>query len=147
MVEGDVFKFKGVGGSVGVVKILEPMHPMLNYFEYEILDKGQKSAIGIGVGEHKYPLDRMPGWNRNAIGYHADDGRLFHQDGFGRAYGPVCTTGDRMGCGIEFSAELSPGYVNVFFTKNGKMVGQVVKVKRPLFGLGSRLKHPMPNLL
>lgn len=134
-VEGDVFRFKGVGGSVGVVKILEPMHPMLNYFEYEILDKGQKATIGIGVGEHKYPLDQQPGWNRNAIGYHADDGRLYHHDGFGRVYGPTCTTGDRMGCGIDFSTELSPGYVNVFFTRNGKMVADMVKVKRPLFGL------------
>jgi len=84
-----------------VVKILEPMSPMLNYYEYEILSRGQKCALGVGVGEQSYPMDRMPGWNRNGIGYHADDGRMFYQDGYGKAFGPTCTEGDRMGCGVD----------------------------------------------
>jgi hypothetical protein len=134
-VEGDLFKFKGESSSVGVVKITEPMSPMLNYFEYEIIDKGLGTAIGIGVGEHKYPLDRMPGWNRCGIGYHADDGRLFHENGYGKAFGPLCTTGDRMGCGIDFNPSLPSGYVNVFFTKNGVRVMDLIKMKRPLYGL------------
>lgn len=120
---------------MGVVKILEPMSPMFNYFEYEIVDKGRRTAIGIGLGEQKYPLDRMPGWNRNGIGYHADDGRLFHQDGMGRAYGPLCTTGDRMGCGVDFSPEAGANQVSVFFTKNGEQAGEPVRMKRPVFGL------------
>lgn len=134
-VEGNIFKFKGEGGSVGVVKMLEPMSPMLNYFEYEILDRGQKCAIGVGVGEQGYPLDRMPGWNRNGIGYHADDGRLFHQDGWGKAFGQTCTVGDRMGCGVDFAADCGYGYVNVFFTKNGVQVGEPTRMKRPIYGL------------
>ena len=135
-VESDTFKFIGnARRSVGVVKILEPVTPMLNYFEIKIVDKGNRTTIGLGFGEYKYPLDRMPGWNRNGIGYHADDGRLFHQDGFGRAFGPVCTTGDRMGCGAEFDPDLGTGYVNIFFTKNGVQVGQPVKMKRPIYGL------------
>lgn len=133
-VEGDVFKYKGAVNRVGVVKIAEPMSPMLNYFEYEIIDKGQDTAIGIGVGEHKYPLDRMPGWNRCGIGYHADDGRMFHENGYGKAFGPLCTTGDRMGCGIHFDPELESGHVYVFFTKNGSQVKEPIKMKRPLYG-------------
>ena len=133
-VDGDHFKFVGAGRSVGVVKILEPVSPMLNYFELQILDKGKDTAIGIGVGEYKYPLDRMPGWNSNAIGYHADDGRLFHQNGFGKAFGPHCTSGDRMGCGIDFDVDGGLNYVNVFFTKNGKQIGAPTKVKRPVYG-------------
>ena len=150
-VEGDIFKFKGAAGnSVGVVKIAEPMSPMLNYFEYEIIDKGQDTAIGIGVGEYKYPLDRMPGWNRCGIGYHADDGRLFHESGYGEAFGPLCTTGDRMGCGLHFDPELDSGYVYVFFTKNGSQVKEPVRMKRPLYGfypliglhsLGERVRY------
>lgn len=132
-VEGDVFLFKGAGGSVGVVKILEPLSPIFNYYEYEIVCRGQRCAIGIGVGEQGYPTDRMPGWNRNGIGYHADDGRLFHQDGYGRVFGPTCTEGDRMGCGVEFEA--SEPYVQVFFTKNGTQVGECVRMKRPVYGL------------
>ena len=27
-----------------------------------------------------------------------------------------------MGCGVDFSADSSSGYVNLFFTKNGKQV-------------------------
>lgn len=134
-VEGDVFKFKGAGGSVGVVKILEPMSPMLNYYEYEILSRGQKCAVGVGVGEQSYPMDRMPGWNRNGIGYHADDGRMFYQDGYGKAFGPTCTEGDRMGCGVDFDTDCGYGFVNIFFTKNGKQVGETVRMKRPLHGL------------
>ena len=133
-VEGDIFSFRGEGGSVGVVKILEPMSPMLNYYEYQILCRGRKCAIGVGVGEQGYPLDRMPGWNRNGIGYHADDGRLFHQDGFGRAFGSTCTEGDRMGCGIDYDTDCEDGHQNIFFTKNGKQVGELIKMRRPLFG-------------
>ena len=134
-VDGDVFLFKGEGRGVGVVKLLEPMNPQLNYYEYEILDRGQKCAIGIGVGEQSYPLDRMPGWNRNAIGYHADDGRLFHQDGYGRAFGPTCSVGDRMGCGVDFDSAQDHCYVRVFFTKNGKQVGDSERFKRPVHGI------------
>ena len=135
-VEGDIFKFTSErGGSVGVVKILEPMNPMLNYYEYEIVSRGQKCAIGVGVGEFNYPLDRMPGWNRNGVGYHADDGRMFYQDGFGKAYGPLCTEGDRMGCGVDFNSEDQSGCVDVFFTKNGQQVGEPVRIKKPVYGL------------
>ena len=133
-VDGDMFSFRGEGGSVGVVKILEPMSPMLNYYEYQIVCRGHKCAIGVGVGEQGYPLDRMPGWNRNGIGYHADDGRMFFQDGFGRAFGETCTEGDRMGCGIDYDEDCEDGYRNVFFTKNGIQVGEMVKMRRPLFG-------------
>ena len=134
-VDGDIFKFKGEGDAVGVVKILEPTSPMLNYYEYEIIDRGEKCAIGIGVGEKGYPLDRMPGWNAHGIGYHADDGRLFHHDGFGKPFGSTSTVGDRMGCGVDFDTDEGYGYVNVFFTRNGEQVGEPIKMKRPLHGL------------
>ena len=147
-VEGDIFMHKG-GVSVGVVKILEPMSPMLNYFEYEIINRGAQCAIGIGVGELTYPLDRMPGWNVNGIGYHADDGKLFHTyetadkgnpyqqltSGYGEPFGPTSTTGDRMGCGVDFDSDVGYGYVNIFFTRNGHQVGELIKLKRPTHGL------------
>ena len=134
-VDGDLFKFKGMFDSVGVVKILEPTSPMLNYFEYEIIDRGERCAIGIGVCSQGYPLDRMPGWNQEGIGYHADDGRLFFQDGYGKPFGPTSSVGDRMGCGVDFDTDVGYGYVNVFFTRNGEQVGEPVKMKRPIHGL------------
>ena len=138
-VTGDIFKFKDEGGcDVGVVKILEPLSPQLNYYECEIVSRGARCKIGVGAGEQEYPLDRQPGWNRNGIGYHADDGRLFHEDGprQGKAFGPTCTEGDRMGCGAVFDAVCDqPGYVNIFFTKNGKQVGDLVRMRLPTNGL------------
>ena len=73
------------------------------------------------VGERDYPMDCMPGWKQNSCGYHADDGKLFHE-GRDTVFGPTCTDGDRMGCGVDFSTDHSSSYVNVFFTKNGKQV-------------------------
>ena len=152
-VEGDIFKCKEENGSnvAGVVKILEPMSPVLNYFEYEIIHRGERGLIGIGVGELNYPLDRMPGWNIDGIGYHANDGMLFHtyetenldplqshvlaSSGKGVPFGPTSTTGDRMGCGVDFDSDVGYGYVNIFFTRNGHQVGELIKLKRPTYGL------------
>ena len=135
-VKGDLFKYTGVQGQqVGVVKILLPMNPTLNYFEYEIISTGVNCAIGIGVGESEYPLNRMPGWNRNGVGYHADDGKLFYQNGRGMEFGPTCTAGDRMGCGVDFESEDCSNYMNVFFTKNGRQIGDLIKIKKPMNGL------------
>ena len=134
LVRGDIFMYTGKR-EVGVVRILEPMSPLLNYFEYEIVDRGEKCAIGIGVGELEYPLDRMPGWNEKGIGYHADDGYLYNQSSSGIQLGPTSTKGDRMGCGVDFDTDLGYGYVSVFFTRNGQQVSKPIKMKRPTHGL------------
>ena len=64
----------------------------------------------------------QPGWRGNSCGYHADDGNLYHKGGIAARFGPMCTDGDRMGCGIDFSTDQSSRGVKVFFTKNGKQV-------------------------
>ena len=133
-VRGDMFMYAGKR-EVGVVKILEPMSPLLNYFEYEIVDRGEKCAIGIGVGELEYPLHRMPGRNEKGIGYHAEDGYLYNERSFGIQLGPTSTKGDRMGCGVDFDTDLGYGYVSVFFTRNGQQVSKPIKMKRPTHGL------------
>ena len=46
-IDGDFFYSKD--GSISIIKILEPMNPQLNYYEYLIVKRGQDSAIGIGV--------------------------------------------------------------------------------------------------
>ena len=35
----------------------------------------------------------MPGWSEDGIGYHADDGHLYHGRGVGSHFGPTCTEG------------------------------------------------------
>ena len=140
-VRGDLFIYTDVMSAheqnPSVVKILEPMSTTYNYFEYEIISQGKRGAIGIGVGEYNYPLNRMPGWNLNGVGYHADNGKLYLQTGHGKNFGPVCSAGDRMGCGVDFGSEDSSGQVNVFFTKNGHQVGDLVRIKKQTNGLYS----------
>ena len=46
-IDGDYFYSKA--WSAGVIKILEPMSPQLNYYEYLIVNRGQEASIGIGV--------------------------------------------------------------------------------------------------
>ena len=139
MVDGDVFTYPyycvNDNSLLCAVKILQPMTPIHNYFELEILCPGVICAITIGVVGHDYPLKRQPGWNKEGIGYHADDGRLYNESGSGERFGHTCTTGDRMGCGVDFESEDSPDYVKVFFTKNGQQVGDFIKFKKPKDGL------------
>ena len=131
-------------GDVALCKIMEPVSPMLNYFEIEILASGNRDnpLIGIGVGNRSYLPSNQPGWRKTSIGYHADDGFLYHKEPgrrrgiAGKAFGPKCTTGDRMGCGVDFTpVEGSNITVLVFFTKNGQQVGKPQKMKRPSLGL------------
>lgn len=139
-VSGDVITSAGEPLFLSI--FADPLNPLLNYFEYLIEDVGKQTAIGIGVGERQYSMSAMPGWNSNSCGYHADDGKLFLQAGFGQEFAETCTAGDRMGCGVEFDGEgAGGGEVNVFFTKNGQQVGRVVKIKRPFEGL-----YPMIGL-
>ena len=47
-IDGDYFFFKG-GQSVGIIKILQPMSPLRNYYECLIVNRGERATIGIGV--------------------------------------------------------------------------------------------------
>ena len=89
------------------------------------------------MGAVNYGLNhQMPGWNYNSIGYHADDGKLFCENGSGMEFGPTCTAGDRMGCGLDFRGEDdSSGRVKIFFTKNGQQVGGSLRIEIPVGGL------------
>ena len=61
----------------------------------------------------------MPGWGHGSWGYHGDDGQIFAENGPGRVYGPVYSTGDVVGCGTDL------GTGNIFFTKNGEDLGEI----------------------
>ncbi|KAI0770953.1 SPRY-domain-containing protein [Trametes elegans] len=89
------------------------------YYEVEILHKCPKGPISIGFSAPDVRLSRLPGWERNSWGYHADDGWAFpgHKDG--SEYGPTFDTGDVIGCGIDFSQN------RMFYTKNGSFLGLV----------------------
>ena len=122
------------------IRMEHAMNQEWNYFEVKIMKTIGDGEIGIGVGHQNYLLYRMPGWDDYSIGYHADDGGLFHEAGFSMLHGPTCTTGDRMGCGVDFTPN-DDCHVRVWFTKNGQMVISPQRVELPVH-LDSKL-YPM----
>ncbi|KAJ7071552.1 SPRY-domain-containing protein [Mycena amicta] len=89
------------------------------YYEVDILSKGNKGHISIGFAGKDVKLSRLPGWEPNSWGYHGDDGCSFAAEKTGTTFGPTYTTGDTIGCGIDFSAN------QAFFTKNGAFIGLI----------------------
>jgi Ran-binding protein 9/10 len=79
--------------------------------------------VGMGFATRYVLLNRMPGWDTArgpTWGYHGDDGGIFihSEDGSrGHLYGPKYTTGDTVGCGVDFDKGV------IFFTKNGVLLG------------------------
>jgi hypothetical protein len=92
-------------------------------------------SIGVGFCEENSSLNEMVGWNPGTWGYHGDDGHAFSGDisnpsdchgevdqppnGEPRdPWGPGYTTGDVIGCGVNFEKEIA------FYTKNGDVLGE-----------------------
>lgn len=86
------------------------------YWEVHIVDKGRVGHIGIGLCAANTSLGRLPGWDEHSYGYHADDGFLFKGSG-GESYGPTFTTGDTVGCCVNFRDN------TVLYTRNGERLG------------------------
>uniref|UniRef100_A0A1B6GLK8 B30.2/SPRY domain-containing protein n=1 Tax=Cuerna arida TaxID=1464854 RepID=A0A1B6GLK8_9HEMI len=165
---GQILEYNGQGTSildVGLAQAKQPLNTTSHYFEIEIVDPGENCFIAIGLTEKDYPKNRLPGWDKGSIAYHADDGKVFIGCGVGEKFGPKCYKGDTMGCGISFPVPLNQrthnlsleeskrqhevrnerasqdvkingsDFVEVFFTKNGTMVG----VRRVLLPFGGFL--------
>ena len=73
--------------------------------------------IGLGLCTINSNLNKLPGWEKQSYGYHADDGCIFNASGSGENYGQPFTTGDVVGCGYNMVDK------TVFFTKNGVNLG------------------------
>lgn len=101
------------------VRADHPMPPStgLYYFEATILSKGRDGFIGIGFCRHGSAANRLPGWEEDSWGYHGDDGHSFSCQTTGQDYGPKFTTGDVVGCAVNF------GSGECFYTKNGVHLG------------------------
>ena len=165
--------YTGLGQSDsdgGLALSASPVTPYNHYFELEIVDSGDKGYVAIGIARLDYPKYRHPGWSKGSVAYHADDGKLFHGEGIGQVFGPSCHQGDRMGCGVKFLdddeeeeeeedddddddiLDAREGQrVEVYFTRNGKKVGQTVaKVPDggfyPIIGMLSRGEKVRPDL-
>ncbi|EPB86276.1 hypothetical protein HMPREF1544_06918 [Mucor circinelloides 1006PhL] len=109
-----------------------PMRPQCGIFYYEmrVISKGDDGYIGIGFCAASNKVERLPGWDPDSWGYHGDDGHSFAGSGTGKDYGPCFTTGDVIGCGVNFADNTA------FYTKNGKFLGIAftdMNLKQPMF--------------
>ncbi|CAN6251912.1 unnamed protein product [Urochloa humidicola] len=118
------------GHDVGVVQADRPAptHRAVYYFEMGVKNAGYKGQTSIGFTAENFKMRRQPGWEANSIGYHGDDGYLYRGQGKGESFGPKFTSGDTIGAGINYLSQ------EIFFTKNGSLVGAIPKdFKGPLY--------------
>ncbi|KAJ2004157.1 hypothetical protein H4R26_002672 [Coemansia thaxteri] len=94
-----------------------PVHTGVYYYEVMIKSRGQSGYIGVGLSQGGVGVHRLPGWDSGSWGYHGDDGNCFNGDGRGTRFGPGFTTGDTVGCGIDFMLR------RIFFARNGVFIG------------------------
>ncbi|KAL8603792.1 hypothetical protein ACOMHN_058527 [Nucella lapillus] len=102
---GWLLEYTGRGRTIHDVGLAQATHALstaCHYFEMEIVDPGDSCYIAIGIAKRDYPKHRHPGWNKESVAYHADDGKVFMGSGIGDPFGPRCYKGDTMGCGIFF---------------------------------------------
>lgn len=123
--------------DAGQVRANYPIPPQcgLYYFEITIISDGTSGYIGIGFCASDALLNQLPGWTTNSWGYHGDDGKKFDSSDKCEAYGPTFSTGDVVGCGINFEHQVA------FFTLNGKFLGNAFK-NLPIKGTKSVVIFP-----
>ena len=97
-----------------------PMPPQcgIYYYEVNIISKGKDGMIGVGFSGASASLEKLPGWEPDSWAYHGDDGKSFCCQSQGKNYGPIFTSGDVVGCGVNFMTGCG------FFTKNGVFLGK-----------------------
>ena len=116
-----------------------PLNLEAYYFEFTVVDGGDRGCIVLGFSDAGFKLSRQPGWEPNSYGYHGDDGRKYHSSGGGEEYAPPYGAGDTVGAGYHL------GKQEIFFTKNGKYLGTAFTGVRghlfPTVGLHSNNEH------
>jgi len=107
------------------------------YFEAKIVERGDKCTMVIGVTQSD-PETRSGvhvGWNRFptlGIGYHSDDGGIFHKtisfSDEGTLKAEPFTEGDTVGCFLYQNSFHGTIITQVQFTKNGEKVLSPIQI-------------------
>jgi hypothetical protein len=90
------------------------------YYETTIVSKGKDGYIAVGFSTSPDLSNKLPGDDDTSWGYHAATGKKMNGHGTGKTYGPVYSTGDVIGCCVNFSEG------SIAFTRNGIMLGIVI---------------------
>ena len=118
----------------------------LNYFECEIVSKGERGyRVCVGIGPEGESEDSYSYYEMREYGLYCEadsgrvnigDGLMYHAQGHAKQklmLNLTISEGDRIGCGIDFDSDHHSDYINVFFTQNGKQVGDLIRCKTPPF--------------
>ncbi|CAB4472708.1 unnamed protein product [Rhizophagus irregularis] len=91
------------------------------YYEITISSNpnNDKTIIAIGLATKNYSINRLPGCDTHSVGFHSDEGKTFHNEGYtGTKYAEKWgKVNDVIGCGY------CPNTGQIFFTMNGKNLG------------------------
>ena len=115
------------------------------FFEIEIVKPDSKARdppqILIGLCSKAHSTDVCPGWAPESVAFHCGEGSLYRGRPRGQPFGPRCEYGDRVACGIRNHSSAS-GLVNIYFTRNGKEIGNNITLAVPPGGF-----YPVIGLL
>eukprot|EP01117_Protostelium_nocturnum_P015097 TRINITY_DN5814_c0_g1_i1.p1 TRINITY_DN5814_c0_g1~~TRINITY_DN5814_c0_g1_i1.p1 ORF type:complete len:557 (+),score=129.76 TRINITY_DN5814_c0_g1_i1:95-1672(+) len=102
------------------------INPEFYYIEFSIR-RQRESFVSVGLATKPFPSFQMPGWFRNSVGYHSDGtvscSEPFESKSFSEPFGIY----DQIGVGYY------PQTGAIFFTKNGKYLGEAFRGKYNLY--------------
>ena len=122
-----------------------PENARFFYFEVTVEDEGDTKIVCIGLtkADPNYKNGRSPGWDPGTIGYHGDDGGIFHETGGSNkiAQQPFGSE-DTVGCMFIHEKDNEDGSLFLcYFTKNGKYLDTVKVLEKddyhPTIGMNS----------
>ena len=116
-----------------------------NYFECEIASNEHIGhGIWVGIGPWSDIEDSNPHTGECGVYYQVNSGNRYVFDGIysrkdsseserGKIKIGSAIRGDRIGCGVDFNDDHHSDYIHVFFTKNGKQLGDRIRCLVPHF--------------
>ena len=110
-----------------VVRVAQASLPLSrnhSYFAVKITSGGENYKVSVGLASYNHPTYIHPGWGKESIAFHADDGCIFTNSSKVSVSPPCCFSGAVLGCGARFPDDGSMKYAEVFFTVNDKVVSK-----------------------
>lgn len=144
--------FMGSLRKAASVLVETPLSEAFPWFEVEVKKTGLpgKASIVVGLSDEDHPVNKLPGFAEDSVGYHFGNGFLY----LGRGQEPRemakgVKDGDKIGCGIR----VEEGVTVVFWTLNSEQVASynlpeelAAETRYPVVGLnhGARVTISEP---